>query len=902
MTAVGRCASVSVTLTPDDIMTFGFQTLRPNGSTMLDGLSKGGVLVDIITIPKKVSGSRSYPQASSSQALRWVVVSGFGTLLSTSTVNNAATLSWTYSTSVNQSDSTVVYVFATALLDYDPFGIQLVNDAGETLADQGFPSPQYVTTLTLNPTPDFKILGNEGYDLYYHSTPVTDPRPGSNKLVVVSLPDPAGADLWYCVKKEYILASEGAVAIQAIIFSYIFGTDAPTSYMLPTIHIFALDNLAPSSDTFGIRLDDRVGNLTFDSGAECLVAKASLLVDYGDPGYGVSNTYNMTAGTVGVTMPYWCKSQLAPGSDTQIARYVSVVQRRYTQITTRTYHEWDTDLQNFPDDKAADYYEIGVQKSHYCAVVDTSQYPQPSVVVQTSAASSRVYSPPAGSVDIHAFTGPVDQPYTANLTLEFSSTPTPTLQWYEDGVAMSGSTDPSITVSPVAGQNGTKFWCVMTNPVASTRTGYIVFTDSATSAPSISNITVSPGTTVPPGTVVTVSFRASGTPTPTCYIANSSTNVASGTGSVSYSFTASSSVTSYGFTLTADANDGSAGHVTTSNVTVYVQGGGSATYTPIAVSSQPTPQTATEATTATFTAGFSGTAPFRFQWYRDAAAIAGANSNSYSLTTSLNDNGATFYCIGSNGPGVGDNGASGTVYTAQTSTVSLTVTAASGGGGGGTPSTPAPNISQQPAPTTSVIQGNSASLSIVASPATGYQWYLGGSPISGATNSTLAVDTSTVGTFTYYCIVSNSTVTTQSSNATVTVSAPAAATFQSYSTISGSASEYNASAQFNIFGDGHYDFGLDNDSGLWGNPQGGGDGSLYEVRADASGYTIPAYGSFAFGTWYSFNSGVGWAVAPNGNTGHVSNTILNITVRLKGGSTVTTGTVTLTTRNGGVQA
>jgi hypothetical protein len=94
-----------------------------------------------------------------------------------------------------------------------------------------------------------------------------------------------------------------------------------------------------------------------------------------------------------------------------------------------------------------------------------------------------------------------------------------------------------------------------------------------------------------------------------------------------------------------------------------------------------------------------------------------------------------------------------------------------GCGGGGSTTVVAPTITTQPT-TQTVATGASASFSVTA---TGtnlkYQWYKGGSTISGATSSTYTIASATAtDAGSYYVIVSNSTSTVTSSTVILTVS------------------------------------------------------------------------------------------------------------------------------------
>ncbi|NBT09207.1 MAG: hypothetical protein EBS98_10505, partial [Chitinophagia bacterium] len=156
----------------------------------------------------------------------------------------------------------------------------------------------------------------------------------------------------------------------------------------------------------------------------------------------------------------------------------------------------------------------------------------------------------------------------------------------------------------------------------------------------------------------------------------------------------------------------------------------------------------------------------KYEWYsstNNAASTASpavllatyntsANTSTYTATTSAS--GTLYYFVKITLSG-------GTVYT---NTQGITINAP-------------PSISSQPSTgTQSVCQnGISTALSITATAGSGtgptYQWYSntansnsGGTLVSGATNATFSPPTNTVGTFYYYCVVSNSNGCSVTSN------------------------------------------------------------------------------------------------------------------------------------------
>ena len=86
------------------------------------------------------------------------------------------------------------------------------------------------------------------------------------------------------------------------------------------------------------------------------------------------------------------------------------------------------------------------------------------------------------------------------------------------------------------------------------------------------------------------------------------------------------------------------------------------------VTSQPSTQTVTAGSTATFTSAATGTPSPTVQWYKNGTAILGATSGSYTTTTlSTADSGSTFYALWSNGtsPSAQSNAATLTVVSQQ---------------------------------------------------------------------------------------------------------------------------------------------------------------------------------------------------------------------------------------------
>ena len=280
---------------------------------------------------------------------------------------------------------------------------------------------------------------------------------------------------------------------------------------------------------------------------------------------------------------------------------------------------------------------------------------------------------------------------------------------------------------------------------------------------------------------------------------------------------------------------------------------------PPTITTQPANATVTAGATATFTVAASGTAPLSYQWKKGATAITGATSASYTTpVTTLGDNGASFTVTVTNAQGTVTSSAAiltvqaAPVFTTQpagTTTVlagaSVTFTAAATGNpaptfqwykgttlltgqtaatltiasptladagsytvvatnslGSVTSSAAALVVNQAPVFTTqpasaTVVAPASVTFTAAATgfPVPTYQWQKGGVAISGATNATFTIATTSLSdAATYTCVATNSIGTATSNGAVLTIQVPPAITTQP----TGATVTAGASASFTV--------------------------------------------------------------------------------------------------------
>ena len=177
---------------------------------------------------------------------------------------------------------------------------------------------------------------------------------------------------------------------------------------------------------------------------------------------------------------------------------------------------------------------------------------------------------------------------------------------------------------------------------------------------------------------------------------------------------------------------------------------GSATLTvnvPPAIAAQPQAASVVVGQPATFSVTATGTAPLAYQWRKNGATIASATNSSVTIASATTADAGTYDVVVSN--------VAGNVTSAG---AVLTVNAP-------------PTISAQPQ-SVSVRVGLAASFSVTAAGTAplSYQWRKNGTPIAGATATTFAIATTTLGDAgTYDVIVTNPVTSVTSATATLTV-------------------------------------------------------------------------------------------------------------------------------------
>lgn len=171
-----------------------------------------------------------------------------------------------------------------------------------------------------------------------------------------------------------------------------------------------------------------------------------------------------------------------------------------------------------------------------------------------------------------------------------------------------------------------------------------------------------------------------------------------------------------------------------------------------AITSQPASQTTVVGGTATFSVTASGNAPLSYQWVHDDAEIPGATSDILPLANVQAADVGSYYVVVTNDVGSTTSNAATLVVTGLPPVVTV------------------PPASQTVNAGTNVT----FAVTVTGSPTLAYQWRKNGTPVSGATASTLTLVNVQAGdTASYEVYVSNSAGFATSAPATLTVNASA---------------------------------------------------------------------------------------------------------------------------------
>jgi hypothetical protein len=302
---------------------------------------------------------------------------------------------------------------------------------------------------------------------------------------------------------------------------------------------------------------------------------------------------------------------------------------------------------------------------------------------------------------------------TVTLAAAAEGTPTLTYQWYLNGTAVAGATKATLKLTSVTTAKAGSYSVVVTNSLG-----------SVTSSPAVVTVDVAPAITTQPvsltvnqGATATLSVVATGTPSPTYQWYFGATAYPGGTSASLVQTVAAPWMTgSYKVVVM-----NSVGSVTSKTVTLTVDSA------PL-ITTQPVSQTVVAGTNVVLTAAATGTPKPTYKWTLNGTAISGGTNGTLTLNAIKAASAGIYVATAANSLGSS---------ASQPATITVLVP---------------PTITTQPKSQSVKVGANVTFTAVAGGTAPlSYQWSYNGSPIAGATTSSLAltnVQTSSIGNYT----------------------------------------------------------------------------------------------------------------------------------------------------------
>ncbi len=255
----------------------------------------------------------------------------------------------------------------------------------------------------------------------------------------------------------------------------------------------------------------------------------------------------------------------------------------------------------------------------------------------SQSASLTLNTPPSISVQPTSKTAFVGQ--SASFSVSASGNPSPTFQWRKNGTNINGAVSQSYFIPNVQASQAGGYSVVLSNPFGSVTSDTATLTVSLAVAPNFTSQPQSRQVNI--GQSVTFSISATGSPSPTFQWRKNGTAIP---GATAPSYTIGSVQQSHAGTYDVVASN-IAGTAASSPALLTV---GNA---PL-ITAQPTNQTVNAGTTVALSVTASGTAPLSYQWRRDGANIAGANSGTLVLNSAQPGDSGYYSVVVTNSLGV----------------------------------------------------------------------------------------------------------------------------------------------------------------------------------------------------------------------------------------------------------
>jgi hypothetical protein len=248
-------------------MTYGIEIYKNSTTVNLDQTMPGGRLfVQRIIQPEGTTGSYTFTSVPSGDDLIiYTAAAGFHSI-APGTSGGSATLTLGLITKPSLSNyvsNTDLLIFATNSKEPN-YGIETTNNTGQRIISTVLPCPIFLGSVVPSLTATVSLTGGAigGWPYFYrhdYTGTVSSSETNGNRMVLWALPNDTGNNVWYTGSS--IISPTVSNTINMSILS-----NSATPPACPRGYIFELDNIQDSTDSYGIRIYNNSGNVTFDSG------------------------------------------------------------------------------------------------------------------------------------------------------------------------------------------------------------------------------------------------------------------------------------------------------------------------------------------------------------------------------------------------------------------------------------------------------------------------------------------------------------------------------------------------------------------------------------------------------------------------------------------------------------
>jgi hypothetical protein len=352
-------------------MPYGINVYGPGGMLLTDPqLPSAGLFVERIVLNYGQTLSKEYTGVPAGALVVQAVDVGMHDWTIDS-INGNARLNFTaYLTSntLRQVGSTF-FVYATRT--WEPtYGLMCLNDAGDRLFSTLYPLAEFIGKSAVGVSQIGSDFSMGGYVHRTYRTSSTFTCTPNECMVLLELPD-SGQDVWF--HYDWFAVSAGVWRIDVLVAL----PSGVTPTLPPSVMVFKVRNLTSSSETYGVRVFDASGNVTFDAGKRHLVLK-ELGTGYTTPvnpfTAATSKSFTNLTGSRSVRVPTyryetWVARSGQAASDYD--EYKTFTRRSGSSLTSK-FIKIGVGFQDAPVNES---YFFGQSYGHVIPIVDPALYP-----------------------------------------------------------------------------------------------------------------------------------------------------------------------------------------------------------------------------------------------------------------------------------------------------------------------------------------------------------------------------------------------------------------------------------------------------------------------------------------------------------------------------------------------